>query len=347
MPCLVLAFLKVFKMKPLVSIITPFKNTEEFLPDCLNSIIKQTYKNWELILINDHSTDNSLEIATRFAIEDTRIKVFNNNGNGIIPALQQAFSISSGDYITRMDSDDLMSLDRIAVMTRQLTQNGRNHLAVGLVNYFSKTSLKSGFKSYETWINKLSIKGTNFTEIYKECVIPSPCWMIHRDDFIAAGGFNSNRYPEDYDLAFRFYKMNYKVIPASKVLHHWRDYSWRSSRVKKEYSQQSLLTIKIDCFLHLNYDRNRPLLLWGAGDKGKFIAKKLIAQNINFTWVCDNPKKINKKIYNKTMYHFSKTELLTDPQSLITVANPLAQKEIKNYFKSKNKQAMKDYFFFC
>ncbi len=332
---------------PLVSIITPFKNTEAFLPECLNSIIQQTYSNWELILVNDHSTDYSFLIAEEYTKKDNRIKLYNNSGKGIIAALQLAYTKSNGTYITRMDSDDIMSHDKIEVLLKNLLQYGKSHIALGLVKYFSQKPIGDGYKKYELWLNKLTKKGSNFTEIYKECVIPSPCWMIHRDDFKKAGGFSANRYPEDYDLTFRFYKQKFKIIPCKTILHKWRDYSTRSSRIKDEYSQRSLLEIRIDYFIKLDYNPTRPLVIWGAGDKGKFIAKKLIDNQIDFSWVCDNPNKIGKKIYEQPLFHFNYLKIVKQPQSIVTVANTVAQKEIKNYFNKEKQLPLKDYFFFC
>ena len=66
----------------------PVKNTSLFLPECIHSIINQTEENWELIAVNDHSTDNSKEILTSFANQDERIKIWDNTGNGIIDALK-------------------------------------------------------------------------------------------------------------------------------------------------------------------------------------------------------------------------------------------------------------------
>ena len=77
--------------QPLVSVITPFKNTEKYLSECIESLIGQTYANWELIAINDHSTDNSYSIVEEYAKKDGRIKLFDNDGNGIIEALRTAF----------------------------------------------------------------------------------------------------------------------------------------------------------------------------------------------------------------------------------------------------------------
>jgi glycosyltransferase involved in cell wall biosynthesis len=93
---------------PLISILTPFKNTEIYLAECIDSIINQSYSNWELIIIDDHSTDSSYELVENYAKNDERITLLKNNGTGIISALKLALEHSKGDFITRMDSDDIM-----------------------------------------------------------------------------------------------------------------------------------------------------------------------------------------------------------------------------------------------
>jgi len=333
--------------QPLISILIPFKNTETYIAECLDSILKQTYKNWECIVIDDNSTDSSLKVVERYATKNNRIQLYKNSGSGIIDALRTAYSNSSGDYITRMDSDDIMTLNRLEVMVGNLEKFGRKHLAVGQVKYFREDGLNDGYAKYEAWLNALTANGTNYSEIYKECVIPSPCWMVHRKDFLACDGFNPNRYPEDYDLAFRFYKAGYNVIPCDKILLHWRDYSSRTSRTHVHYAQNYFLEIKVHYFLKLDYNKKRPLTIWGAGAKGKQVAKLLAAAEIPFYWVCDNPKKIGKHIYNQKLYNFKFLEHLKNPQSIVTVANNQSQKEIISYFETLNMKSMTDYFFFC
>ena len=149
---------------PLVSILIPFKNTASFLDECMNSILNQTYKNWELIIVDDHSSDSSYNIVNNFVENDKRIKLFKNPGNGIIDALQFAFSKSFGDLITRMDSDDMMRPEKMETLATNLLKYGTHHVAIGLVNYFSEEGIKSGYKRYEVWLNTLTKKGTNYAE---------------------------------------------------------------------------------------------------------------------------------------------------------------------------------------
>ena len=229
----------------MVSIIIPFKNTAPFLLECLDSILGQSYVKWEVLAVNDGSLDQSNELVSQYTIKDKRIRLFQNKGSGIIPALQTAYSHACGEFITRMDSDDIMKPNRLEVMVKLLQEYGPGHLAVGQVRYFSQSGISDGYHRYEQWLNQLTATGSNYSEIYKECVVPSPCWMAHQSDFEASGGFLPNRYPEDYDLTFRFYEKGLKVIPCTQVLHLWRDYDTRTSRTHEHYAQNYFLDIKI------------------------------------------------------------------------------------------------------
>lgn len=332
---------------PLVSILMPFKNTANFLEDCLESILDQDYPNWELLAVNDHSTDPSEAILMQYAKKDDRISLLRNSGNGIIPALRTAYQKSTGAYITRMDSDDIMAPDKLSELLKNVKAKGEGHVALGQVQYFSDRGISDGYARYERWINGLTEKGENFQEIYKECVIPSPCWMVSRGDLDKCGAFVPDRYPEDYDLTFRFYEKGMTCIPSNQILHYWRDYATRTSRTSEHYAQNYFLEIKRHYFLKVDYDHRRPLVVWGAGFKGKTLAKAFSSLGIPFTWLCDNPKKIGKSIYGKELVDYRSMESMDEPQSLITVANESAQKEIRKYLQGLNLDGPTDVFFFC
>ncbi|MDO5970175.1 glycosyltransferase family 2 protein [Flavivirga aquimarina] len=332
---------------PLVSILIPFKNTEAFIKACLVSVLNQTYTHWELLIVDDASSDSSFNIVKEFAENDDRITLLKNSGSGIIDALRFAFKHSKGAFITRMDSDDIMHSNKLEVLVTNLLKHGKQHIAVGLVNYFSEDGIKEGYKNYEIWLNNLTKTGRNYSEIYKECVIPSPCWMAHRNDLIACDAFNPNRYPEDYDLAFRFYKHQYKCIPCDTVIHDWRDYSSRTSRTHEHYAENHFIDIKLRYFLELDYNPDKSLVIWGAGNKGKTVAKTLIKKAVPFQWICDNPNKIGRDIYGSVLKPFSALKNIKNPQSIITVANKEAQTEIRDYMNTLNLKNVCDYVFFC
>ena len=331
----------------LISILLPVRNAEYFLSACLESIQNQTENNWELIAIDDHSTDSSFEVLCSFSKEfPEQIHIFKNEGKGIIPALKLAYSKSQGEFITRMDADDLMEKNKLASLKSLLEKNGRGFVATGLVKYFSETQLGDGYKKYEDWLNSLSLENKNYEDIYKECVIPSPSWMCFRDDLEKCGAFEIQQYPEDYDLCFRFYKNNLKVVAVKNVIHHWRDYSNRTSRTDPNYANQHYFDLKLPYFLELDFDKNRPLVIWGAGKKGKQLARKLVEKKINFYWMSNNEKKNGKMIYDKLVQHFDKIKDLENPQIIVSVASPEGQIEILDFFHKRQMRKGEDYFFF-
>tara|TARA_B110000902_G_scaffold3835_1_gene4415 strand:+ start:3144 stop:4148 length:1005 start_codon:yes stop_codon:yes gene_type:complete len=328
-----------------VSIITPVKNGAQFLVECLDSIVNQTHQNWELLIVNDSSTDETQSILEEYAQQDNRIVVSQNKGKGIIDALITGYEKSAGEFITRMDADDIMTPNKLELLTKKLIEKGKGYLATGFVNYFSETELGQGYFNYQEWLNGLSQTESNFDNIYKECVIPSPCWMVFREDFEASGGFNSNLYPEDYELTFRFYKQELKMVAVKEVIHHWRDYATRTSRTDSNYADNYFIQLKLNYFLELDYDNSRELELWGAGKKGKEVARFLIEKGIEFDWLSNNDKKIGKEVYGVILKDSISALEIGTPQILIAVGSMDYNREIKKALNSKNLKPNIDYFF--
>ena len=306
----------------------PIKNTAAYLRKCIDSIIEQTYTDWELIAIDDHSDDDSYKILQLYAAKYSHIHTYKNEGKGIINALRLAFANSQGQYITRMDSDDIMMPQKIDLLRAALTD--RKQVSVGLVQYFSDDTLGEGYIKYADWLNKMTINKSNFSEIYKECVIPSPCWMIHRDDFIDLGSFASDIYPEDYDLAFRMRNYGLVIRPVPEIIHLWRDHPSRASRNDPNYMDNQFINIKVHHFLLSDYNASQPLVVWGAGKKGKKIVQLLKVQNIDVHWICNNTKKIGTKIYDILLHAPHYLDAISSPQIIIAVAQKNAQTEIES-----------------
>ena len=312
----------------------PMKNASPYLQDCIDSIINQTYENWELLVVNDHSTDDSEKIMKKYCNDQQRIQLYKNNGSGIIDALKLAYSKSIGSYITRMDADDIMNANKLSALYDQLESKGKGWVVTGCVKYFSSNKqLNEGYLQYEKWINTLTRKETNYSEIYKECVIPSPCWLINKEDLDQIGGFNSSIYPEDYDLAFRMFYGGIQITGVKGVLHLWRDYPERTSRNDPNYSNNAFPLIKTYYFLKHELITNEDLILWGAGKKAKAIAKIFIEKKIIFKWITNNPKKIGKHIYGQKIINTDNIIINENSQIIIAIASKDFQ---PNFLKATN-----------
>ena len=254
----------------LVSIIMPVKNAEPWLQECLDSILSQTFTRWELIAVNDGSTDRSLQILKSFEAIDSRIQVFQNDGHGIIDALNTAFTHTNSDLITRMDADDVMPPMKLEwCMGAHKTHPAA--IITGKVAYFSKGEISKGYLEYQSWLNERSQKQEHWNWIYRECVIASANWMAPKE-LVA---FASDMYPEDYKIVLDWYSQGCEIATVDQVTHLWREHPKRTSRNSKNYEQEAFFNLKLKHFLLEKRDSERPLMVMGKNKKAKLIKRFL------------------------------------------------------------------------
>jgi hypothetical protein len=171
--------------------------------------------------------------------------------------------------------------------------------------------------------------------------------MAFRENFIQAGAHSSDVNPEDYDLAFRFFHSRLSVLPIPEVLHFWRDHTLRSSRNLESHANQQYFRLKLPWFLKISYQPERPLILWGAGRKGKELASMLVDRKIPFRWCCDTPSKWGHLIYGIRM---ESTRIILEteyPQIILAVSSPNEQKEIDDALNAQGRRPGIDFFWFC
>lgn len=315
----------------LISIIMPVKNAAPFLEDCLKSIRNQSHIHWELVAIDDHSKDASLQILQEYATKDSRISFYQNPETGIISALQKALKESSGTYITRMDADDKMPDQRLARMEGELSQSGPRTIITGLVNYFSDGMVSSGYRTYEQWINEINLSGNQWNHIYRECVIASPNWMVRRDELLQIGGFDDLVYPEDYALVFMWYRNAFRIQTIPEVTLFWREHPQRTSRTSEHYDQRSFFRLKIREFIAQDY-ASGPLVIWGNNRKTQLIKKILKSLEISWTQM--------------DVSNYKDLAGISNPQVLIAVYPPATQrKKISEYLKSIGLEVGRNYWY--
>ena len=220
----------------------PLYNKEAYLQQTLDSVLGQSYRKWELNIIDDGSTDASSHIAKTYQKKDTRIKYFFQEHQGIHLALNRGWREAKGEILGRLDADDLYPVSRTEKMVNALCQT-KKKLVTGQVVYFSEGILGEGYKRYASWLNSLSSQKDMEENLFIECVIPSPAWLMWRKDFICLSS-NINHYPEDYDFCFKVFEQKNSIVKIPECVLGWRDYSERTSRTHKNYSDQSFWHLK-------------------------------------------------------------------------------------------------------
>lgn len=170
---------------PLISVIVPVYNTEKYICECIDSILKQTWKNFECILINDGSTDSSPLILDAYATRDSRIRVIHKTNGGVISARKEGVKHAIGDYVYFIDSDDTISIDAIELIANEIN-DGTDIIIFG----HSKDELIN-VEEYVTGLLTRRIRWSNWGNLYKkglfdEHTFNTPRYFHVGEDFLTA-----------------------------------------------------------------------------------------------------------------------------------------------------------------
>ena len=117
-----------------VSVIIPVYNRSEYMLDCINSLFRQTHKNFEVIIVDDGSTDGTVEICKKLALEDDRIKFFQSSHRGVSSARNYALEHTTGEYVFFLDSDDMINSLLLETLVREMK---KHNASIGACNVFS------------------------------------------------------------------------------------------------------------------------------------------------------------------------------------------------------------------
>lgn len=265
-----------------ISVILPFLNAAPWLQECLQSLEQQAYPDIEFLLINDHSTDGSEAIARLWATADPRFVLLQNPGKGLVDANAHGLMMSTGQLITRMDADDIMPPHKMQALARPLLQAGPGHISTGYVQFFPEENMGAGTRFYQDWLNARCDANDHWDWIWRECVIPSPCWMAWKSDVQAVHAFNAAVYPDDYELAFRFFDAGLKVQPVCEVLHHWRQHTSRMSRKHGGFSAEAFTKLKWEWYKRRFDVCQRTVYILGHKKKARFLAGMMLQENFSF-----------------------------------------------------------------
>jgi glycosyltransferase involved in cell wall biosynthesis len=307
----------------------PMKNASNWIEQTIESIQKQTLTDWELIVLDDHSEDDSFEIVRNFSHKDNRIRVFKNEKQGIVAALNQAFQQAKGQYITRMD-DDKMLENRLQSMSDFLQNQPKKTIVTGKVKYFSDETISEGYQKYENWLNERVEKDDFYEQIYRECIVASPNWMGRTEEFRSYDLFSTLNYPEDYDLCFLWMKHGFSIKSINEITLFWREHPLRTSRNSENYQQQAFFRLKLKWFTHFNPNASSIGII-GMGTKGKICAEYLQQQNYPFNVYDLNFEKINAPLFGKRILS---PENITD--ELILIARyPDNLEELQQFIEQK------------
>lgn len=192
---------------PLISVIVPVFNQEEYLRQCVESVLAQTYSRWELILVNDGSTDGSENICREYAASDSRIKTIHRPNGGLSAARNEGLDIASGEYITFLDADDLLHPAMLSVLTNAATGQRVDMAICGIKNFASqKNTAQSCLPNYESPVAKDTYSSLYTPEhavsemLYQKDISASACGKFFHRSIWSESRFREGIGYEDLDI---------------------------------------------------------------------------------------------------------------------------------------------------
>ncbi|MDR0498780.1 MAG: glycosyltransferase family 2 protein [Holophagales bacterium] len=210
---------------PAVSVIVPAYNTEKYIAECLDSVLAQTFKDYEVICIDDGSTDKSLSIFEEYARRDSRIKVMHQKNQGVVAARNNAIATAHGEYIAPLDSDNIMMSDCLETLYNFITTHDYSVVSCS-VRFFGELSKE---KIYWDWPKPTKYNMYAYRNgLDNFAMYPKKFWEKY-------GGYDHlfDKGLEDYDFWLNFFDDGQKVIRLSDRLAYYRIKSIEESRNKQ------------------------------------------------------------------------------------------------------------------
>lgn len=201
----------------MVSVIIPVYNVEKYLVECLDSIINQTYKDLEIIIIDDGSTDNSGIICDEYALKDNRVKVVHKENSGQSAARNLGIEIARGEYLTFIDSDDYVELDFVEQLIYIIQKSGAD---IGAIN----TTKQSGVleKGIEFKIANLDTEKALRYILRDYKLTPAPWGKIYRRRLFDSLSFHNGKIYEDFGIIFKLVQLSGSVSFADTTKYYYR-----------------------------------------------------------------------------------------------------------------------------
>lgn len=211
---------------PTITVVLPVYNTEKYLEKCVGSIINQTFKEIEILLINDGSTDSSGSVCDKFAAKDNRIKVYHRPNSGPSATRNFGIDLAAGEYICFVDSDDYLDPTALEFMYSTITHHSADMIICGFYHDIEQNG-KTVYSSPVNTANKIIAQGEELLDVLIELkskhLIDSCCNKLYRISTIRNSGVRmpEGELYEDTEFNFRLLPHLEKIIISDKCFYHY------------------------------------------------------------------------------------------------------------------------------
>jgi glycosyltransferase involved in cell wall biosynthesis len=287
-------------LTPKITVTLPCYNCADTVSTAIESLLAQTCADFEVIAVNDGSTDNTAGILNEYSRQDSRIHSYSIEHGGVITAANTAISLARGQYIARMDADDIALPERLAAQSSLLDERADLGLVGCRVQFGGCRDACAGYAHYVDWTNSLLTHETISLNRFVEFPVPNPSIMYRHDCIDQHGPYRDGDFPEDYELLLRWLENGVRMSKVDEELLIWNDPPTRLSRNHPRYDVDAFYRIKT-IFLARWLARNNPhhpeVHILGSGRRTRKRADLLMEHGIEFAAYYDvDPNKIGNII---------------------------------------------------
>jgi len=251
---------------PRLSVLMPVRDAAPWLPATLASLARQTFRDFEIVAVDDGSRDASLALLERAAARDPRLRVIATPARGLPAALNTAFAAARGTLIARQDADDLAHRERLALQVAYLDRRSPVTVVGTRLRLFPHGAFGAGMRRWAAWHNALLTHEAMAAEALVDSVLAHGTMCARAAAIAAVGGWAERGWAEDMDLWLRLFAAGARFAKLPRVLYGWRQHSGSATRRDPRYARAQMDALRLDALRRGVLRGARGATLVGVGD---------------------------------------------------------------------------------
>ena len=281
-----------------VTVLLPVHNAETTLPAALASLAAQTLDGFTVLVLDDGSTDGSLEVARDWALKDSRFVSVACERRGIVTTLQDGLSRVATEFVARMDADDVCRPGRLAVQSSFLRERPDLVGCGCQVDPVPGQRVKDRALEYLDWLNGLTDWASVERDLFVECPLAHPTFFFRTGALRDVGGYRDRGWPEDYDLLLRLWRAGGRFCAVPGRLLEWGEEPGRLSKTHPAYSRDAFVRCRLHHLARSVLPPFGGVAIWGSGPTGKRFGRICPEMGVRLACFVDvDPRKIGQEIH--------------------------------------------------